>query len=322
MKIAFVGVGGIAGNYRESLKKLGRPIAAVCDIDEDRARQAAEEESATAYTDHAQMLAREEPDVVFICIPPGAQNTQVPDSAEAGAALFVAKPVAVDLGVALKARDAIASASVINQVGYMARYSDLTEKAKELVSGRGIAMGFGRFTCRMSPEHPWWGKFAVSGGQMLEQSTHVFDYVRYFMGEVSEVQAYGVRGVSGGIADFDECTVCNLRFASGAIGNINSSCVARSEDGFSAEFIGDDLYLKCVMDTKLRGAVEGEEIAYEGEERGYFRQVDHFLKAVETGDQGLVRSDYADAVETLAVTLAANRSLETGQLEQVVAPAS
>jgi len=318
MKIAFIGVGGIAGNYRESLRKLGRPIAAVCDIDEDRARQAADEESAKAYTDHAQMLVQEEPDVVFVCIPPGAQSTQVPDSAEAGAALFVAKPVAVDLGVALKARDAIVGAGIINQVGYMARYSDLTEKAKEIVGDRRIAMGFGRFTCRMSPEHPWWGKFAISGGQMLEQSTHLFDYVRYFMGDVAEVQAFGIRNVSQGIADFEECTVCNLRFSDGAVGNLNSSCVARSEDGFSAEFIGDDLYLKCVMDTKLRGAVNGEEINYEGEERGYFRQVDQFLKAIEAGNQSHVRSDYADAVKTLAVTLAANRSLETGQVEKVV----
>ena len=59
----------------------------------------------------------------------------------------------------------------------------------------------------------------------------------------------------------------------------------------------------------------------EGEERGYFRQVAHFLKAIETGDQGLVRSDYADAVKTLAVTLAANRSLETGQVEKVLVSA-
>jgi len=31
MKIAFIGAGGIAGNYRNSLKNLNRPIAAICD---------------------------------------------------------------------------------------------------------------------------------------------------------------------------------------------------------------------------------------------------------------------------------------------------
>ena len=50
---------------------------------------------------------------------------------------------------------------------------------------------------------------------------------------------------------------------------------------------------------------------------GYFRQIECFLAAVEAQDQSLVRSSYADAVNSLAVTLAANRSLETGKVELV-----
>jgi predicted dehydrogenase len=46
MKIAFIGVGGIAGNYRRSLKRLNQPVAAVCDIDPARAEQVASEEGA------------------------------------------------------------------------------------------------------------------------------------------------------------------------------------------------------------------------------------------------------------------------------------
>ncbi|MBI2195351.1 MAG: Gfo/Idh/MocA family oxidoreductase [Planctomycetes bacterium] len=317
MKIAFIGVGGIAGNYRSSLKTLGRPVAAVCDINAERAAKAAQEESAAAYTDHRAMLKKEKPEVVFVCIPPGAHAGQAADAAKAGAALFVAKPVSNDLKVARKTREVIAEARVINQAGYMARYSDVTQKAKEIVGARALGMGFGRFLCRMGATHPWWGKFKMSGGQMLEQSTHVFDYLRYFLGEVAEVQAFGKKNVSRDIADFEECTVCNLRFASGAVGNITSTCVAGGEDGFAAELVGDNLYLKVVMDTKLRGRVDGEAVSYDGEERGYFRQVEQFLKAVETRDQRMVRTSYEDAVRTLAVTVAANRSLVTGRGERV-----
>ena len=80
MIIAFIGAGGIAGNYRSSLKKLNRPITAICDLNTDRANQIAEEEKAasheraTAYTDHQKMLSTETPDVVFTCIPPGAHT--------------------------------------------------------------------------------------------------------------------------------------------------------------------------------------------------------------------------------------------------------
>ena len=108
LKITFIGVGGIAGNYRRSLKQLERPIAAVCDINAERVAAIATEENATAYTDHNEMLQKEKPDVVFTCIPPGAHTTQVADAAASGAALFVAKPVAQDLETAQHARDAIA----------------------------------------------------------------------------------------------------------------------------------------------------------------------------------------------------------------------
>ncbi len=317
LKITFIGVGGIAGNYRRSLKQLERPIAAVCDINAERVAAIATEENATAYTDHNEMLQKEKPDVVFTCIPPGAHTTQVADAVASGAALFVAKPVAQDLETAQHARDAIDTAGVINQVGYMARYSDITAKAKELVSDQKLAMGFGRFLARMGANHPWWGKYDVSRGQMVEQTTHVFDLIRYFLGDVASVHASGIKGVSEDIADFEECTVCNMQFESGAVGNITSTCVARAHDSFATELVGDDIYLKLTHDLGLRGQIGGESIDYTGTEAGYFRQVEQFVNAVEANDQGLVLSSYADAVKTLAVTLAANRSLETGQVEQI-----
>jgi len=318
MKIAFIGAGGIAGSYRGSLKKLNQPISAICDVNKERAVAVAKEENANAYTDHEDMLSKEKPDVVFICIPPGAHTTQVADSAKSGAAVFAAKPIAADMETALRTKDAIEKAGVLNQVGYMARYSDITAKAKELTSGRKLAMGFGRFLCRMGASHPWWGKFNISRGQMLEQSTHVFDLLRYFMGDVEKVQAFGIKGVSkDGIADFEECTVCNLYFANGAVGNITSTCVANSPDGFAAELVGDDLYLKFVLDMRLIGAVAGQRVDYTGEESGYYRQVERFIQAVKAGDQNPILSSYADATKTLAVTVAANRSMATGKVETV-----
>ncbi len=317
-KIAFIGVGGIAGNYRGSLRRLQYPIAAVCDINADRAAAVASDENATTYTDHSEMLEKENPDVVFTCIPPGAHTTQVADSAESGAAVFVAKPVAQDLETAKNASKAITEANVINQVGYMARYSDITDKAKELVGDRKLSMGIGRFLARMGANHPWWGKFEVSRGQMVEQTTHVFDLIRYFLGDVKTVQAFGIKNVSQDIADFEECTVCNLKFENGAVASITSTCVARAHENFATELIGDDLYLKLTHDNYLRGQIGGESIEYNGSEAGYYRQVEQFIKAVESKDHTLVRSSYTDAVKTLAVTLAANHSLKTGQIESII----
>jgi predicted dehydrogenase len=154
---------------------------------------------------------------------------------------------------------------------------------------------------------------------MLEQSTHVFDWLRYFLGEVDEVTAYGHQGAGDDIADFEDSTSCNLRFARGAAGKIVSTSCAKTPKGFAAELSGRDFYLKAVMDNHLHGVVENENVEFYGEEAGYFRQVEHFLRAVEANDQNLVRSSYEDAAKTLAVTLAANESLRSGRPEKVKA---
>lgn len=316
MNIGFIGTGGIAGNYLNSLDKIENvKVTAVCDIIAEKAEAVAKPRGANFYTKHSEMLEKEELDVVFICIPPGAHTTQVADASAAVKALFIAKPVALDLDVAINARDAIAKNGVINQVGYMARYSDITQEARKLIGDRELAMGFGRFLCRMGPGHPWWGKYKMSGGQMLEQSTHVFDLIRYFLGDVEEVQAFGKKDIY--FADFEECTTCNMKFKSGAVGNVTSTCVASAAAGFATELVGNDVYLKLTHDTKLQGNIDGNAIDYDGEESGYYRQVEQFIKAVQAGDQDSIKTDYADAVKSAAVTLAANKSMETGKIEKV-----
>jgi predicted dehydrogenase len=203
----------------------------------------------------------------------------------------------------------------------MARYADITDRARELVDDREIGMLLGRFMCRMGASHPWWGQRAKSGGQMLEQTTHIFDVARLFVGEVASVHALGRPALAKDdgrpVADFEDCTTCNLQFVRGATGNISSTYSARVPDGFALELIGAEFYLRLSYDLKLTGRVEGQEIAYEGQEAGYFRQVEQFLEAVQSNDQRRVRSSYADALRTLIVTEAANRSLQSGQIEWV-----
>ena len=317
MRIGFIGVGGIARNYLGSLAKLNRPVAAICDINPETAARVSGEQDCASYTDHREMLARESLDAVFVAIPPAAHDTQTIDVVEAGAHLFIAKPVAMDIDTARRTEAAVARSGCINQVGYMARYSDITDRAKELVQGHELGMGLGRFMARMPSSHPWWGTFAVSAGQIVEQSTHLFDWLRYFLGDIETVHALGHDGPDDEIADFEDCTTVNLRFAGGAVGSVISTCSARVHDTFVGELFGREFYLRLNMDTGLTGYVGADEIDFQGEERGYFRQVEHFIAAVEANDQSLVRSSYADAVKSLSATLAANRSLRSGRVESV-----
>jgi predicted dehydrogenase len=317
MRIGFIGVGGISRIYLRALGKLDQTVAAVCDLDEDRLTAVAQEQGAAAYADYREMLQREWLDAVFIAIPPAAHTTQVIEAAEARCAVFVTQPIGLSLDEALRVAGVLKETGVVNQVGYRARYSDIALEARVLARNRPLTLGFGRFLCRMSPSHPWWGKKAISGGQLIEQSGNVFDLLRYFMGEIESVQTFGHSGAGEDIADFEDSTACNLRFASGAVGNVVSTYITRADESLAAEFVGRDFFLRVMFDHRLTGWIDGTEIDYHGEETGYHRQIDVFLRAVREKNQALVRCPYEDAVKTLAVTIAATKSLETGEEEKV-----
>jgi hypothetical protein len=75
---------------------------------------------------------------------------------------------------------------------------------------------------------------------------------------------------------------------------------------------GRDLYLKLTMDLELSGVIDGKPVSYHGEETGYIRQVGEFLTALKTKNQAMIKSSYADAVQSLQLTMAAERSLQNG----------
>ena len=47
-------------------------------------------------------------------------------------------------------------------------------------------------------------------------------------------------------------------------------------------------------------------------------EMERFLDAVEQKEQSILRSSYKDAVKTLAVVFAANKSFQTKKIEKVV----
>jgi predicted dehydrogenase len=261
------------------------------------------------------MLEEEPLDALFVCIPPFAHSDQEVLAAERGIALFVAKPVALSLETATRALAAIRQHRLLTSVGYMWRHSDLTDKARELLDGRKIGMVIGSVHVG-TPGTPWWRVYDKSGGQIVEQSTHIYDLARYFAGEVAEVQGWGGARLNSAI-DFEDVTSVNLRFAGHAVGNITSTSLVRT-GRYALELVGADFHL--VLDygaNRMRGHVVERSIEFAAAESGYYVQVERFVRAVRDGEGGLIRSDYEDGVRTLALTLAANEAIHTGEIVRV-----
>ncbi|GIX06551.1 MAG: hypothetical protein KatS3mg115_0954 [Candidatus Poribacteria bacterium] len=313
MRIGFIGVGGIAGNYLSYLRRYPDVrITAVCEINPERAQKAAEAYGATVYQDHHRMLEEEQLDALFITVPPFAHTDQETLAAERGIPFFVAKPVALSLETALRVLRTLRKYPVLTNVGYMWRHSDLTDAARELIGDRPLGMVIGRVHVN-TPGTPWWRVFCESGGQIVEQATHLYDLARYFAGEVVAVHGWGGDRLNP-LIDFEDVATVNLRFENGVVGNITSTSLVRTGT-YALELIGHDYHLQLDYGrNRMVGHVGERWVELEAKESGYGRQIERFLEAVRRNDPSPIRSDYLDGTKTLAVTLAANESLHTGEI--------
>jgi predicted dehydrogenase len=316
MRLAFIGAGGIATDYLESLDVIdGADVVAVCDLVEERAEEAAAPRDADVFTDHRELYDRADFDAVVVCIPPFAHTDQELLAVEHGVDLFVAKPVALTAEKAAEVEAAVEDSDVITQAGYMWRYADVVERAAELLDGREIGMIDGQVWVGVPPAS-WWGEGDRSGGQIVEQATHIYDLVRYFGGDVERVYAEGDHRLDADV-DFEDVVSATMRHEDGTVAHVSNTCGA--PDGrFDVHLFAEDarLHLRCI-DNELSGVIDGEEVRYGGERDGYTRQLEAFLAACRERDPSLVRSDYGDATETLRTTLAATRSLRTNEPETV-----
>ena len=169
------------------------------------------------------------------------------------------------------------------------------------------------------PAAAWWRRKELSGGQVVEQSTHVYDLLRYLAGEVETVSAFASTGAMTDVEGFDveDASVAALDFSGGAVGHVVSSCVLKEggEPQVALRFDGRGYTLKLTAESiELAAAEDRRSESFPPPPGGWMVRADRaFIEAVRRGDPSGIRSDYTDSLRTLALTLAVNRSFETAE---------
>jgi predicted dehydrogenase len=276
---------------------------------------------ARVYADYRAMLAEAGLHALYVCTPPAARGEIELAAVGEGVALCVEKPVTLDLSVAREVAAAIRGRNLISSVCYQVRYSRAVDDARRALEGRAVAMGLG-FMLGGVPTAPWWRSRATSGGQLVEQATHTVDLMRSFLGEVDRVYAAGALRVHRDVPGFDihDTGAVTLHFASGAIGSIATTAVLGG--GATAGFPTGLHLFAADLRVEVWGASLKVVTADRTDERRYSESPmqalgSDFIEAVRRRDPSRVRTPYADAVRTLAVTLAGEESARTGRVVEV-----
>lgn len=317
MEVGFIGAGKMASTLMEKVDAVDNAsIVAICDVNEDAALEAAEPRGASVYTDHETMYAEESLDAVFIAIPPFAYGNQVSLAAEHGINVFVEKPVALKSAQGRKILEAIEAADVVTGTGYAFRYDEITELALELLEDREISLMNGRYWSGLLASS-WGNELELSGGEIVTRTTHIYDTIRYFGGNVERVSASGTDRLGTEEIDYPDATTARLEHENGIVSTVSSG-VTSPEWVAELDILGDGVSLRLdYASQELTGSVDGDEVHYELATDRYGREVEAFLDAVRTGDQSRVRSTFDDALRTLSLNWTVIDAAETGEIAVV-----
>jgi len=335
VRIGFAGTGGIAGAHLINLVRIPEAeVVALYDVDRERcevamrringqqdqaARPGGPEPrklQAKVYTDFRAMLTEAGLHAVYICVPPFAHGDLELAAIDAGLALFVEKPVALSLDLARQVAHGIEAKSLVSASGYQTRYSEATDRAKELIGNKTVGMALGFYLGGL-PGTPWWRVQAQSGGQLVEQATHTVDLMRYLVGDVTKVYAAGALRLLKDTPSYDifDVATTTLHFASGAIGTVANTSALNGGSATGApsgvHLILQDMRLE-IWGTTLKVTVGGKTEEHRFSAQPMLAEDQAFVEAVARKDPNRVRSSYLDAARTLAVTLAAEESARTG----------
>lgn len=270
---------------------------------------------ADAFTAAEQALDAGPVDAVYICVPPFAHGEPERAALARGLPIFVEKPVAVDEATALALAAEVRDAGVVTATGYHWRCLDLVDVARRELATRPALLAHGVWLGGRPPV-AWWGDPARSGGQVVEQLTHVLDLVRVLLGEVVEVAGAGAQlagAPSSGSGDrrVDDATTAVLRLESGGVATVSATSLLTGlhraslqtfSAGLTMELSQDELVVDRGLGRRtVRAPVEDPRVVVDRD----------FLAAVR-GEQETTAAPYDEAVRSHLLACAISRSAREG----------
>jgi myo-inositol 2-dehydrogenase / D-chiro-inositol 1-dehydrogenase len=314
--IAFIGTGRMAHLHADHLQlEPDVRIVAACDEVGERTEAFCVRWGGTPYRDHQQMLAHESPAAIYICTPTPSHARLGLDCLEAGAALFVEKPLDLDLAAARQFVEYAEARGTLALTAFQWRYAEAYSRAEELIDGEPVALVNMRWYWTRPPLRWMWDR-SLAGGQLVDQSIHLLDASRGLVGEVETVYAAFNRRQVNQEPEFDNWDgyAVTLHYAGGAVG------VSASTYGLFPEIQEPPRIDIALRDRLVRVTDKGLHLFTPQGIREWpnpeplHRPLNRaFIAAVRSGDATHIRTPLRMGMLSTAVALAGNHSAASGQ---------
>ena len=194
LKVALVGIGGMGKNHFNIYKKFEDiDFVAACDIRQERLDLAAPEcPDMHFYTDFAEMLEKEKPDVIDVCTPTYLHAEHAIAALRAGAHVICEKPMALSsdetAAIIAEAKKTGKTFMAAHVVRFMKAYAYLADAIKTEKHGKLLKLILRRIS--ETPTWSWENWFLDkerSGHVLLDLMIHDIDFMQSLLGQPKDI---------------------------------------------------------------------------------------------------------------------------------------
>ncbi|MDH7569092.1 MAG: Gfo/Idh/MocA family oxidoreductase [Armatimonadota bacterium] len=341
-----IGCGGIAD--RRTIPgmmgaKNARLLAVMDQVPEVTQRVKEKYACPRAYATVEELLGDPDVQAVYIATPVFVHRDQVIAAATAGKHILVEKPLAMNVAQGREMIEACRQAGVYATEGYMMKFHSLHQKAKEIVASGAlgkVVLARAQLSCWYPPIEGAWRQDPAlgGGGALMDMATHLYDLLRWLVGDIREVTALADNLVHGYPVDDASSTL--LRFDGGAHGFVDaffcvpdSSVLSRLEiygsrgsilaegtigqgsGGTMVAYVEENVRGYDAQQAREQAAVSPRPVTAP-EVNPYTAEIEYLSQCIEERRPPTMNT-LEEGLRTLSIAEAAYRSARTGQRERL-----
>ena len=322
VRLGFVG----AGNYASSMllpHLAGRKDVKLVEVATTTALSGANATRKFPFertsTDYKTLLAAEDVDAVVIATRHAAHAEMTAEALKSGKAVFVEKPLAIDIAGTEKVREALAETGNERlQVGFNRRFSPLAMKVAGLFEGwDGPLVMHYRVHAGRVEKGSWYGSES-EGSRFIGEAGHFFDVFSFLSGaRPVSVFAQAIRPEHPTPDDLENIAAV-VNYDDGSVGNL--LYLTQGSAKVPKEFIevfgaGKTAQLNNFESADLFDGVKRRRVGGGSVNKGQREELEAFVQAVKAGRE--LPIPIQSLLDTTLVTVAAAESLRAGRVVQL-----